>query len=198
MTPRRCCFSPTSPTTRNLKADRRASLLFDGTPGRPVPLAGERATVQGRIERVEDERLLARYVARHPDAAGYAGFGDFNLYRLRAERAHLVAGFGRIHWVPAAEVLLDTADAVGLAEAEARIIQHMNEDHGEAVQLYATRLLGRTGDGWRLTGVDPEGADLRREGETARLGFERTVRNAEAARVEFIGLLRRAQEQEGG
>jgi hypothetical protein len=38
--------------TRNLKADPRASLLFDGTADRAVPLAGERASVQGRVERV--------------------------------------------------------------------------------------------------------------------------------------------------
>ncbi len=68
--------------TKNLKGDARVSLLFDGTLDSAVPLAGERATVQGRIEVATDPRLLARYVARHPDAAAYAGFRDFNLYRV--------------------------------------------------------------------------------------------------------------------
>jgi putative heme iron utilization protein len=181
--------------TRNLKADARASLLFDGTEGRAVPLAAERATVQGWIEPVSDERLLSRYVARHPDAAGYVGFGDFNLYRLEIERAHLVAGFGRIHWIPAGEVRFVTGDAAALAEAEARIVQHMNEDHADAVELYATRLLGRTGEGWRLTGVDPEGADLRREGQVARLAFDRPVHDAEGARQELVRLVKAARQR---
>lgn len=179
--------------TRNLKADPRASLLVDGTQGRAVPLAGERATIQGRIERATDQRLLVRYLARHPDAAAYAGFSDFGLHRLVIERAHLVAGFGRIHWVPAQEVRLETRDAEALAEAEQDILQHMNEDHADAVQLYATRLLGRHGTGWRITGIDPEGADLRRDGEVARLAFDKPVRDAETARVELVRLVKRAR-----
>ena len=64
--------------TRNLKRDERVSLLFDGTLTSSVPLAGERATIQGRIARADEPRLLARYVALNPDAAAYAGFRDFN------------------------------------------------------------------------------------------------------------------------
>lgn len=186
--------------TRNLKADPRASLLFDGTVDRAVPLAGERASVQGRLERVRDDRLLARYVARHPDAEAYASFGDFNLYRMAVERAHLVAGFGRIRWVPADLVLYDAGGAEALAAAEPGIVGHMNEDHADAVQLYAGRLLGRGGGepGWRLTGVDPEGADLRRGGETARLPFDEAVRDAEGARVELVRLVKRARQQGRG
>ena len=43
----------------------------------------------------------------------------------------------------------------------------MNADHADAVQLYASSLLGRAGEGWRMTGIDPEGLDLRRQSELA-------------------------------
>ena len=120
-----------------------------------------------------DPRLLARYVARHPDAAAYAGFRDFNLYRVSVERAHLVAGFGRIHWVDGAAVRLGQTAIGDLPDREADIVAHMNDDHADAVQLYANRLLSRAGsDDWRLTGLDPDGCDLRQGAETARLGFE--------------------------
>lgn len=181
--------------TKNLKADPRVSLLFDGTLERAVPLAGERATVQGRIEAVTDERLLARYVARHPDAASYAGFRDFNLYRVEMERAHLVAGFGRIHWIAADAVLFDASAAEPLRRHEREIVQHMNEDHADAVQLYAHQLLGRQGSGWRLTGLDPEGCDLRCGAETARLPFEQIVHDREQARAELVRLVRRARSE---
>src|SRR5262245_59866920 len=68
--------------TQNLLADPRASLLFDGTAGLDDPLTGPRVTVMGRIERSDDPLLRARFVARHPSAALYAGFADFALYRL--------------------------------------------------------------------------------------------------------------------
>jgi hypothetical protein len=49
---------------------------------------------------------MARFVARHPSAAAYAGFGDFRLYRVTIRRGHLIAGFGRISWVEAPEFCL--------------------------------------------------------------------------------------------
>ncbi len=63
-----------------------------------------------------------------------------------------------------------------------------------AVALYAKVLLGRTGEDWRMTGCDPEGIDLRHGGDIARLDFERTVGDAEAARAELVRLARRARE----
>jgi putative heme iron utilization protein len=179
--------------TRNIKADPRVSLLFDGTLGMSTPLAGARATVQGTVAVSTREADRDRYVRRHPDAEQYLSFGDFNLYRLQVERAHLVAGFGRIHWVAAAEILFPAENATPLEAREADIVDHMNEDHADAVQLYAERLLGRAGTGWRLSGVDPEGADLRVKGETARLWFEAPVMDAEACRAELVRQVKRAR-----
>ncbi len=180
--------------TRNLKADPRVSLLVDGTLKMSTPLAGARATVQGRIARSDRAEDRARYLARHPDSEMYFGFKDFNLYRVSVERAHLVAGFGRIHWVPATDVLLPPEAVAQLAAAEPGIVTHMNEDHSDAVQLYAQRLLGRSGGDWRMCGIDPEGADLVRSGETARLWFAAPVADAEACRAELVRLVRQARQ----
>jgi putative heme iron utilization protein len=179
--------------TKNLQADGRVSLLFDGTAGLAEPLTGPRVTLQGTAAPSDDKRLRARFLARHPGAALYADFRDFGFWRVAPGRAHLVAGFGRIHWIDA--LRLDTAAAAALAEAEPGIIAHMNRDHTDAVQLYATKLLGRAGGGWTMTGVDPEGCDLRREGEVARLPFGRPVLDADAARAELVRLVKHARAQ---
>jgi putative heme iron utilization protein len=180
--------------TKNAKRDPRASLLFDGTYGLDDPLTGARVTVLGELAPDDDPARLARFVGRHPSAEGYAGFKDFRLYRLGVTRGHIVAGFGRIHWVPAADLLYDTAAATPLAEAEAAILAHMNADHADTVDLYARRLLGLAGSGWRLTGVDPEGADLRRGGAVGRLDFARPVADAEGARAELVRLAKAARQ----
>lgn len=184
--------------TRNILADDRVSLLCDGTAGLAEPLTGPRASLQGRAERTEDPRHRARFLARHPGAAMYAGFGDFGFWRIHVERAHLVAGFGRIHWC---DDYPYAGDCAALAAAEADILQHMNADHADAVQLYAAKLLGRTGSGWRLCGIDPEGCDLiRGDGEEtgdgpelARLPFGRPVTDAESARAELVRLVKQAR-----
>ena len=177
--------------TKAIKADGRVSLLFDGTGGLDQPLTGPRVTVLGRAERITDDRLKARFLARHPDAALYAGFKDFGFYRLTVDRAHLVGGFGKIRWIEAAELIPPQAE--GLAEAEAAIVEHMNADHSDALQLYAAKLIGRAGDGWTMTGIDAEGIDLRRGGEVARLAFDEPLRAAGEARKTLVALVGRAR-----
>lgn len=178
--------------TKNLKADARVSLLIDGTAGREDPLTGSRATYQGRIEKIDDILARTRYVRRHPSANLYAGFADFSLYKIVPERAHLVAGFGQIHWTD--DGLLYPGETQPLAEAEAEILAHMNADHLDAVALYANRLCNRQGVGWFLTGIDPEGCDLRRHGETARLDFDSPIHDADSARAALVRLVKRARE----
>jgi putative heme iron utilization protein len=179
--------------TKNLLADPSLSLLFDGTAGLAEPLTGPRASVQGRAIRDDSAAARARFLARHPSAARYAGFGDFAFHRVEIRAAHIVAGFGRIHWVDAAAVRDESGDAHALIDAATGIVTHMNEDHADAVTLYATRLLGRAGEGWRMTGIDPEGCDLRRDGEIARLVFDQRVTTAAAARATLVTLVNRAR-----
>lgn len=177
--------------TRAIKADGRVSLLFDGTVGLDQPLTGPRATVLGRAVRTADQRLKTRFLTRHPDAALYAGFKDFAFYRVAVERAHLVGGFGKIRWIDAAE--LAPPSAPGLAEAEASIVDHMNADHADALQLYAAKLIGRAGEGWTMTGIDPEGLDLRRGGEVARLAFDVPLQAVGEARKVLVDLVGKAR-----
>ncbi|HVB14957.1 MAG TPA: DUF2470 domain-containing protein [Stellaceae bacterium] len=183
--------------TRNLVADPRVSLLFEDTAGRSDPLAGPRLTLLGHAARIDDagadSPAAARFAARHPASASYAGFADFHLYRVVIERGHLVAGFGRIAWIEAQELRF-SGDASVLAAAEAGIVEHMNADHSAAVALYAGRLLQRPGIGWRLTGIDPEGVDLRLGGETARLDFVQPVLTADAARHALVAFARQARD----
>ena len=180
--------------TRNILADDRVSLLYDGTGGLDDPLTGARVSVQGRAVATEDEALRARYIARHPSAAGTVDFADFSFYRIEVERAHLVAGFGRIHWVEANDVILDASAAAELAAAEPGIIDHMNDDHGDAIDLFANVLLERPGEGWTMTGIDPEGVDLRHGGEIARLDFDPPIADPGAARTVLVDLANRARE----
>jgi heme iron utilization protein len=180
--------------TKNFSRDPRVSLLVDGTYGMASPLAGARATLMGRIEPASAAHQLQRYIARHADAEGYAGFADFNLYRIAIERAHLVQGFGRIHWIDGTLVRLPCPPGLPLAAQEADVVAHMNDDHADAVQLYATRLLGQPEADWRLTGIDPEGADLAAGKRRARLWFDKAVEDAETARVELVRLVKRARQ----
>jgi putative heme iron utilization protein len=47
----------------------------------------------------------------------------------------------------------------------------MNADHRDAMNLYATRLLGAEPADWCCTGCDPDGLDMRAGATTLRLDF---------------------------
>lgn len=178
--------------TKALAAEPRVSLLFDGTGGLAQPLTGPRVTLLGYAARTNDERLKQRFLRRHPDAAMYAGFRDFNLYKVSLQRTHLVGGFGKIRWIEPGE-LLAVPPLPDLAAGEEGIVIHMNEDHADAVQLYATKLLGLAGEGWTMTGIDREGIDLRQGGNVARLSFDSPMPAADHARRTLVDLVARAR-----
>ena len=82
---------------KNLARDPRASLLLvrEPEPGSEA-MTAMRLTLTGRAAKEADAGERRLYVARHPDAARYADFSDFSLYRFEIDAGHLVAGFGRI------------------------------------------------------------------------------------------------------
>ncbi len=47
----------------------------------------------------------------------------------------------------------------------------MNEDHADAIALYATVLLTARKGAWRVTGIDPDGIDLALGDDTLRAAF---------------------------
>ena len=178
--------------TGNLDADPRASLLL-AQGGKGDPLAHPRLTLTGLVEPAPDERARRRFLARHPKAALYADFPDFGFRRFRVGAAHLNGGFARAARLTGPELLLDLAGAEALEEAEARAVAHMNEDHRDALALYATALLGLPDGSWRATGVDPEGLDLLAGDLAGRLVFPRTVGSGGELRAALVALAGQAR-----
>jgi len=167
--------------TRNLAADPRVSLLLAQT-GKGDPLAHARLTVTGTAKPCGEGEGRRRFLARHPKSALYADFPDFAFFRIEPRSGHLNGGFGKAARLSRSELLLDLEGADELVAAEAGAVEHMNQDHADAVRLYATKLLGRREAPWRVTGLDPEGCDLAYGDETARLLFPETVTDASRLR----------------
>lgn len=181
--------------TKNLLADVRASLLIDGTLAGPAALTGPRVTLVGRLGETQSPTARLRYLTRHPDAAQFIDFGDFRMYALNVEWAHLVAGFGRIQRLERGDVILAVDDAQDLVAAEAGILQHMNEDHADAIALMALHggaapePISDSGGNppvWRMVGCDPLGFDLAAGTATRRLLFVQRVKSPDEVRQALI------------
>jgi putative heme iron utilization protein len=181
--------------TRNILADNRVSLMLDER-GAGDPLEGARIMLAGRAEEAagkQAEILHRRYLNAHPSAEAFVEFKDFSFFRIVPSAAHLVAGFGRIIDLEPAQFLTELSGAEELLEAEQGAVEHMNEDHREAMNLYATRLLGGTGADWNCIGCDPEGMDMQAGATTLRLDFPERVTNGGELRKMLVRLANEAR-----
>ena len=183
--------------TANLEQDGRASLLLAET-GKGDALAHPRLTILGTFtpvprDHADEGRLRRRFLARHPKSELYAGFADFGFWRMQVVSAHLNGGFARAADLTAADVLTIVADAQELLDVEESAVAHMNADHGEALRLYATVLLGVRDGAWQCVGIDPDGVDLQLGAEAQRLPFLQRIISAAALRTALKDLADQAR-----
>ncbi|HXL13230.1 MAG TPA: DUF2470 domain-containing protein [Bradyrhizobium sp.] len=163
--------------TKNILADPRISLMLDERASGD-PLEGSRIMLAGRAEEVGGNgAALAcrRYLNAHPSAEVFVSFKDFSFFQIRPLAAHLVAGFGRIVDLKPEQFLTDVSEAASLLEAEQSAIDHMNADHSDTMNLYATKLLGAQPADWRCVGCDPDGIDMQAGTTALRLDFPRRI-----------------------
>jgi putative heme iron utilization protein len=182
--------------TRHLASDPRLSLLLVQT-GAGDPLAHPRVTIMGSAKCVTDPdgraALKARFLAKHPQSALYADFGDFAFWRVTMEQAHFNGGFARAGHFKATLIATSLEGAEALVAAEAQAVCELNRHHRDALARLATGLAGRQDGPWQATGIDPEGIDLGCGDRTARIAFPRPVRGLDDLRETLPQLIEAAR-----
>ena len=135
-----------------------------------------------------------RYLARRPKAELYADFGDFAFWRIRVERASFNGGFGKAYTLRSSDMIMpDNAVCRAMVEAQGDIVNHMNDDHADAVSLYATALCKAPSGRWRLVGIDPLGLDLVAGDDGIRYWFDHPITDAASIRAKLVSLARHAR-----
>ncbi len=194
--------SQLSTHTAGLAHDPRVSLLL-GEPGKGDPLAHPRITLQCtavKLDRgdVQHGRMRARFLRRHPKSALYIDFPDFSFFRLELQTASLNGGFGKAYHLTAEDILIASPAMAALAEMEDGAITHMNDDHGDAVALYAHVLAGQRKGNWTICGIDAAGFDLLGADTVLRVEFDAPLQDAKRLAPEMAALAKRAREQHSG
>jgi putative heme iron utilization protein len=69
----------------------------------------------------------------------------------------------------------------------------MNADHADAIELYATRLIGAPAGRWCMVGIDPAGCELMMGETIRRLDFPQRVTTPDALRKMLADLARKAR-----
>ena len=171
--------------TRNIIADSRVSLtVVEGNDSSDDVQAQGRVTCIANARAVggDETEVRERYFRYFPSARQYERTHDFAFFRLELVRVRFIGGFGQIYWVEPNEFM--TANPFSAAQ-ESRIIQHMNNDHSDALKRYVG------GDSAVMVGIDAEGFDVLKSGTKVRLLFDTPVHNMEEARQSLVAMAKR-------
>jgi putative heme iron utilization protein len=184
--------------TQNLENDTRASLLVHEI-GATDPLSNGRVTLLGKCERLTDDASAREaFLAVHKQAEYYVDFSDFSFWRLAVQSVRYIGGYGRMSWPD-----LDgwrSAQCDPIAVHATGIIEHMNDDHADAMVCYARAFTRATeADDVVMTGIDRYGFELSvavNDGRRpARIAFKEPIATATDARKTLVSLLGTARAQ---
>jgi putative heme iron utilization protein len=95
---------------------------------------------------------------------------------------------------------LKTMGDVITPEVSQRICAHMNDDHADAVLLYAKAFANvQEATAASMVSIDPQGMDLKvtvpQDTTTVRITFERSLTDSEDAHQTLIAMVRQARSQ---
>jgi putative heme iron utilization protein len=186
--------------TQNLQADPRASLLVSRADGEGGPLGAARVTVLGNVLPVgQSEIAEARklYLASYANSRYWVDFEDFSFYRMEAVDVYYVGGFGVMGWITASDY--GQAQPDPLADAAAKIVQHMNTDHKDALILLAREFAGIEAEEAAMTSVDRLGFHVRLKTNDgvrgARIAFLQEVGTPAETRTALVEMAQRARQR---
>lgn len=180
--------------TKNLIADNRCSFLVSDSAILDKQKAG-RLTLMCEAELVNPDHVSRRYYAYFPETRGYHTDLDFDFYRLSVLKIRYIGGFGKIHWLsPESTLLVNPFED----ERERDIVEHMNEDHVDAMIRYC-RFEGIEVPKDlepQMVGIDAEGFHLRLGEQIHRFVFQQPVSNPIEARTALVEMARRTLPEE--
>jgi putative heme iron utilization protein len=185
--------------TKNLKRDARASLLVHED-NNPDPLSNGRVTLVGECTPDDDPKVREAYLAAQPQAAYYADFKDFGFWKLRVTSVRYIGGYGRMSWVESDD--WHVAEVDPLADSADGIVQHMNDDHADALVSYA-RAFTRAVDAEEvaMVAIDRYGFEMSVKTDNgqrpARIAFDAPIESGDEARQVLIALLKDARAKLG-
>ncbi|MEM9972015.1 MAG: DUF2470 domain-containing protein [Pseudomonadota bacterium] len=139
------------------------------------------ATVVGTadvVEGADSDALAARYSLRH-------GPGEGAMVRVQMTACQVQTDAGAVSVDPAD---LLTASNAQLVQLERRAVDHMNDDHLDAIKLYAEVHAGQAAGDWKMVSLDMEGLDMVAGDRFSRLWFDPPLGAPEEIKTRLVDL----------
>jgi len=180
---------------KNLTKDSRMSLTVFHEAKSGDQNAHGRVTVVGDAKPVEDtekaEQLLTQYIRRFPEAESYKQAHDFKIWQMEVVRVRYIGGFGKIFWLEPEE--WQAPASVWDFTAETGMVEHMNEDHQDAMALILAQHHSIQDDAPTMTGVVNDGFYMRSGDHNYFVPFKNTCEAQGDVRMELVRLTNQAR-----
>lgn len=184
--------------TKNLQGDRRASLMVHESHA-DDPLANGRVTLVGDCAPLESPGSARdAFLAAHPQSEYYVDFKDFGFWKLVVGSIRYIGGYGRMSWVDIEA--WRGAEPDPIAPHASGILEHMNDDHADALVAYAKAFTrAKDTDEAVMTGIDRYGFEMSvktsKGMRPARIAFDAEIATPTDARKALVALVQRARTQ---
>ena len=179
--------------TKNIQQNPQLSLLVSQDHTEDIN-AGARLTLLGHAELVSGDdahELAAKFFLKFPESRQYQDTHDFEFYRIRVEYVRYIGGFGQIFWLDVNQFILPQPDWLGHEQAA---IEHMNEDHEDAMKLMCSYYQNFEADHIRMTHLYADGCVLRANDQHNHfLPFPEPVMAAQDIRTQLVNMTQQAR-----
>jgi putative heme iron utilization protein len=170
--------------THNLEADGRVSFLVSDAG--PDLQASSRAALLGDAHPIGDATAIrARYLRFFPEQAQYLELGGFHFWVVEPFQIRFIEGFGSLHWIAGDRYVAAPGEVL---DAECSILEHMNQDHRDALLAYCRHARGSEPQRVEMIGIDCDGFDVRADDRLLRFAFERPIATTSEARAALVAL----------
>ena len=145
---------------------------------------------------LEEDVMLTRYRAQVPNADAYLKTHDFSFWLMDdIVKIRYIAGFGRICWIEGDEYLSNEIHPT-FESSKFESIEHMNEDHVDAMVDIYDGYHGKTSSSVIMTYLDSRGVFLQCQdsNHSFYVPFGKTIAEDEL-RVAIIRLVKQARVQ---
>ena len=168
--------------TRNIKGNPKVSMtIFDSM--QDDSQASGRVTLLGDAELIDNENVTAQYLSLFPQAKSYQQTHDFMFYQIKAERIRYIGGFGKIFWINKADWFTDVEQ---WHHASSEIVQHMNEDHQDAMTLIVEHQFGLRATNVAMLSAFFEGVHMQVDKQIVYLAFDTPCTTAKQVREQLV------------
>mmetsp|Transcript_26662 Transcript_26662/g.41731 ORF Transcript_26662/g.41731 Transcript_26662/m.41731 type:complete len:239 (+) Transcript_26662:443-1159(+) len=191
------CLSGMSAHTQDILNDARSSLCVTEKAFKGA--ADARVTLVGKVNVVPDEEaeeLRKQYMEYHKGAY-WANFGDFKMFRMdEIEAISFVGGFARAGKITVDEYMEAQPDP--LMDFAEPVMNHMNDDHTDALADYVRYIVGLEGEytSVQMKRLDKLGFDVRvstgEDSGVLRIPFDEPVVQRKGVKEAIVALSQKA------